>query len=140
VNLTVALLISNFFQILEVHMNLLSQIDAPFVLSHSLNELASLPRGPRLPKSDRVPWINTEIIITERHAMKTYRGIVTDVLCNQATPSGLRVVVQLTSYDPTSPFRLTLDYDGVVEARHGIFSLGALLSLILSHKNCTKIV
>jgi len=85
------------------------------VLSRPLNEIASLHH---VPKCDQVPWIDMEIIIIQRHAMKAHRAIVLDVLCNQPTPSGLRVHVWLTSYDPTAPFRrLTLDYDGVVEAR-----------------------
>jgi hypothetical protein len=76
---------------------------------------------PRLrnPPSDRIPWIRTEIIIiAERNALKGYRGIVLDVLCNQKTPSGLQVQIQLTSLDPNSPFKTFIfDYDNVVEAR-----------------------
>ena len=69
-----------------------------------------------MPPSDLVPWINTEVvIIAERHALKTYRGIILDVLCNQETPSGLRVQIHLASLDPNSPFKtVLLDYDDVV--------------------------
>lgn len=42
-----------------------------------------------------------------------------DVLCNQITSSGLRVEIEVTSYNPTSPFeRKHLDYDDVVEAKY----------------------
>jgi hypothetical protein len=50
--------------------------------------------------------------------MKGYPGVVKDVICNQRTPSGLKVVVQITSLDPSAPFRIIIvDYDMVVEAR-----------------------
>ena len=66
---------------------------------------------------ERAPWINKEIIVvTDGHVFRTLRGIIKDVLCNQPTPSGLRVVVQMHSF-MASP-SITLDYDGVVEARY----------------------
>ena len=68
-------------------------------------------------RPERVPWINKEIIVVkDGHAFRTLKGIVKDVLCNQPTPSGLRLVVQMNSVMafPT----ITLDYDGVVEARY----------------------
>jgi hypothetical protein len=50
--------------------------------------------------------------------MKGHPGIIKDVVCNQPTPSGLRVVVQITSLDSTAPFKhIIVDYDHVVEAR-----------------------
>lgn len=71
-----------------------------------------------IPRSERVPWINVEIIITHG-VMKGRTGVIIDVLCNQRTPSGLRVVVHITLVDPAAPFRrITLDYDHVVEARY----------------------
>jgi hypothetical protein len=70
-------------------------------------------------RSDWIPWLKTEIIIVGRVAQKTYRGIVVDVLCNQKTSSGLRVEIEVTSYNPTSPFEHKhLDYDDVVEAKY----------------------
>ena len=53
---------------------------------------------------------------------------VKDILCNQPTPSGLRVVVQMNHLDSTTPFRqLVLDYDSVVEARYSAFESVELL-------------
>ena len=68
-------------------------------------------------QSEQVPWINKEIIVVkDGHAYRALKGIVKDVLCNQPTPSGLRLVVQMNSI---MAFRsITLDYDGVVEARY----------------------
>jgi hypothetical protein len=100
-----------FIQILEAHVNLLKQIDAPFVLAKPSNALEKT-------QSDRVPWIRTEVIITGRHQLKTRRGIIVDVLCKQDTCSGLRVCLELTTLDPTSPFgHIVLDYDYIVEAK-----------------------
>lgn len=57
-------------------------------------------------------------IIKQGHTMRTYTGVVTDVLCNQKTPSGLRIEVQLTVLGWVHPFkRLTMDYDDVVVDR-----------------------
>jgi hypothetical protein len=73
-------------------------------------------------RSDRIPWINAEIIIAGRHVEKTRLATVKDVLCNQPTPSGLRVVVQMKDLESTTPFRqLVLDYDSVLEARYSAF-------------------
>src|SRR6266540_4270062 len=112
-NLNVALLFLDSLQILEIHINLLRPINAPFVLSRPLHDILA---SHWIPKSGPVPWINTNVIITQQHAMKGHRAVVLDVLCNQKTPSGLRVHIHLTAYDPTSPFRCeTSDYNGVVE-------------------------
>jgi hypothetical protein len=110
-------LCSDLPQTFDVHVNSLKRIAAPFVLG------TQQPR-PQLIRSDPIPWLNTEIVITGRHAQKGYKGIITDVICNQQTSSGLRLQVQLTIYDPTAPFRrITLDYDDVVEARYVVFGL-----------------
>jgi hypothetical protein len=70
-----------------------------------------------LSKADSVPWIGTHIIITKLGSpLKGYEGVVKDVLLGQDTASGLRIVIQLTHFDPSSPFRTTVvDYDDVVE-------------------------
>jgi hypothetical protein len=69
-----------------------------------------------------------EVIITGRHSEKTRLATVKDVLCNQPTPSGLRVVVQMKALESTTPFRqLVLDYDSVVEARYSAFESVELL-------------
>lgn len=101
---------------LDVHINSLKRIAVPLVLG------TQQPRLQHTIRSDPVPWLNTEIIITERHARKGYRGVILDVLCNQQTSSGLRVQVQLTTFDPNAPFpRMLLDYDDVIEARYAVF-------------------
>ena len=68
---------------------------------------------------DHVPWIGTPVIvIKEKHPFRTYPAMVTDVLCGQEMLSGLKLMIQLTCFDPTTPCkRLTLDYDDVVEQR-----------------------
>jgi len=64
-----------------------------------------------------VPWIGTHVIITKlQNALKGYVGIVKDVLRGQDTASGLKVTIQLTRLDPSSPFRtIVVDYDDIVE-------------------------
>jgi hypothetical protein len=68
----------------QVNVNLLKHSDVPHVLGLFPKPAVVIPR------SERVPWINTEIIITGNgHSKKGYRGIIKDILCNQPTPSGL---------------------------------------------------
>jgi len=94
-----------------VSINLLKCVDVPHVLgTHPQNEGA-------IGRSERVPWINKEIIVVkDGHVFRTLKGIVKDVLCNQPTPSGLRLAIQMNSI--TAFPNITLDYDGVVEARY----------------------
>jgi hypothetical protein len=98
-------------QIFDVSVNLLKRATVPHVLgTHPQDEGA-------IGRSEQVPWINKEVIIVkDGHAFRTLKGIVKDVLCNQPTPSGLSLVVQMNSMIMTFP-SITLDYDGVVEAR-----------------------
>ena len=103
-------------QTFQVQINVLKHSDAPNVLGLHLKHAGVIP------PSERVPWINVEIVTARGHPMKGYPGIIKDVLCNQPTPSGLRVLVQITSLDSTAPHRnITLDYDHVVEARYSYF-------------------
>ena len=107
---------SNSRQTFQVPINLLKHSDVPIVLAMHLKHASAISR------LEQVPWINVEIVITHGHPMKGHPGVIKDVLCNQPTPSGLQVVVQITSLDPTAPFKhLTLDYDHVVEARYSYF-------------------
>lgn len=100
----------------QSHINVLKHSDVPFVLGLDPKHAGAIPH------SEQVPWINVEIVITHGHPMKGFPGVVKDVLCNQPTPSGLQVVVQITSFNPNAPFRnLTVDYDCVVEARYSYF-------------------
>jgi hypothetical protein len=70
-----------------------------------------------LSKADCVPWIGTHVVITKYgNPLKGYVGVVKDVLRGQDTASGLKIAIQLTRLDPSSPFRTTVvDYDDVVE-------------------------
>jgi len=99
----------------QVPINLLKHSDAPIVLALHPEHASAVSR------SERVPWIKLEIVIAHG-PMKGYPGVIKDVLCNQPTPSGLQVVVQITSLDPSAPFKhITLDYDHVLEARYSYF-------------------
>ena len=111
---TSSLLFSYFPQTFDVHVNLLKCIPVPFSYGTQPSSSSSDP----LP-SDKVPWLETKVVITKQSsALRTKKGIVKNVLCNQATPSGLRLEIELTSVDAVNPFRrLTLDYDDVVELR-----------------------
>jgi hypothetical protein len=70
-------------------------------------------------KADTVPWIGIHVVITKPGSpLKGYVGVVKDVLCRQDTASGLKIGIQLTHLDPSSPFRTTVvDYDDVVEQK-----------------------
>jgi len=72
-----------------------------------------------LSKANRVPWINTNVIITKIGSpFKGYVGVVKDVLPGQDTASGLKIVIQLAHLNPSAPFRsVVVDYDDVVEQR-----------------------
>ena len=112
--LNIQLLCSYSPQIFDVHVNLLKHATVPHVLgTHPLGEDA-------IGRSERAPWINEEVVVVANgHPFRTLWGTVKDVLCNQPTLSGLRVVVQMNSIMafPTIP----LDYDGVVVARFFFF-------------------
>lgn len=97
-------------QTFDVSINLLKPATVPHVLGTHPQDESTIRR------SERVPWIDKEIIvIKDGHEFRTLKGIVKDVLCNQSTPSGLRVVVQMKSFMALPS--ITLDYDGIVEAR-----------------------
>jgi hypothetical protein len=96
----------------QAQLNLLRRATAPVVLGVPPKNPGSIPRNAK------VPWIGTEVVIGAGHASKGYPGIVKDVLCNQPTSSGLRLEIQITSFDSNAPFRhVILDFDHVLEAR-----------------------
>lgn len=99
----------------DIHINWLKLVDVP--LSHTPQSLPST--SDRVMRHERVPWIGTNVIITKAgHPLKGNPAVVKDVLCSQQTASGLRVAAQITSFDPSRPFKtVVLDYDDVVEAR-----------------------
>jgi hypothetical protein len=99
-------------QIFQMYLNVLRRTTVPVVLGVPQKNPSVIPRR------EKVPWIGTEVVIGPGHASKGYPGIVKDVLCNQSTPSGLQLVIQITSLDSNALFRqLTLDFDHVLEAR-----------------------
>lgn len=69
-------------------------------------------------RPDRVPWLGQTILITKvQHPLKGRQAVVKNVLCGQDTLSGLRIIAQLSHWDPTVPFQtIVIDYDDVVEA------------------------
>jgi hypothetical protein len=97
---------------LQANLNVLRRTTVPVVL-------AVPPKNPgAIPRPEQVPWIGTEVVIGRGHGSKGRPGVVKDVLCNQSTPSGLRLVIQITWLDSNAPFKqLTLDFDQVLEAR-----------------------
>jgi hypothetical protein len=100
---------------LPVHINLLKRSTPPFVLGTQARHFHDTQRF------DHVPWIHTEvIIIAEHHPWRTHRAVIKDILCNQKTPSGLRVAVQLKS--SISSDSILLDYDDVLEAKYVVLN------------------
>jgi hypothetical protein len=98
----------------EFHVNWVKLTTVPFFRTSS-----TLKVDDSLSKADRVPWIGIHVINTKLGSPhKGHVGVVKDVLCGQDTASSLKIVVQLTHLDPSSPFRTVIfDYDDVVEQR-----------------------
>jgi hypothetical protein len=98
----------------EFHINWLKLTDVPF-----LHTSSTLKTDDSLSKADRLPWIGTDVIITKLGSpLKGRAGVVKDVLRCQDTASGLKITIQLTYLDPSSPFKtMVIDYDDVVEKR-----------------------
>ena len=84
-----------------------------------LHTSSTLKPDDGLSKADSVPWISTRVIITKSGSpFKGYVGVVTDVLRGQDTASGLRITIQLTHHDPSSPFKkIVFDYEDIVKER-----------------------
>jgi hypothetical protein len=107
-------LCSYFRQIFDVSVNLLKHATVPHVFGTHPQD------GGAIGRSEQVPWINNEVlVIAHGNPYRQQRGIVKDVICNQPTPSGLRVVVQMNSILATP--NILFDYDGVVEAKYFLF-------------------
>ncbi len=100
-------------EVFEVHANVLRLTAVPHVLGKHRGDANVIPRA------EKVPWIGVEVIIIGAHAQKGYLGIIKNVLCNQSTSSGIRVVMQITSpLVASAPFmHVVVDYNQVVEAR-----------------------
>ena len=84
-----------------------------------LHASSTLKADYSLPKTDIVPWLGTQVIISKvGNPYKGYIGVVKDVLCGQDTASGLKIYLQLERLEPSSPFKkIVMDYDDVVEKR-----------------------
>lgn len=63
------------------------------------------------------PWLNVPATITQKgHPLRNYPAVVKDVLIHQDTPSGLKLVLEITTYNASLPHRTqTIDYDLVVD-------------------------
>jgi len=67
-------------------------------------------------QSNQVPWLSQAVLVSKvNHPFKGHQAIVKGVLYGQDTLSGLRIVAQLSYWDPTVPYQtIVLDYDDVV--------------------------
>ena len=69
---------------------------------------------------DHIPWKGVKILITKQgEQRKGEPAVVDNVLCNQDTPSGLKINVQFMNYNPNMPFQKALfDYDDIIELKY----------------------
>jgi hypothetical protein len=59
------------------------------------------------------------LVSKEGHALKGKRGVVVNVLPRQSTPSGLKIEVEITDYDPNVPYpRVVFDYDDLKDLEY----------------------
>ena len=66
---------------------------------------------------DYIPWKGRIVVIVKKHAMKGYHAVIKDVLCDEASQSGIKLVIQFLQYSAAAPYQsLTFDYDDVVDA------------------------
>lgn len=107
---------SNAMNALEAHLNLL-KITTP-AFQHASDPSGSKPID-RLFKTDPIPWVGVEVTVKAiGHPLKGTLGTVKGVLHGQDTRSGLKIEMEVKSYNPSNPFqRILLDYDDVVESR-----------------------
>jgi hypothetical protein len=82
----------------------------------------SLALSAELSSRDNIPWKGVKVFINKQfHQRKGELAIVTDVLCNQDTPSGLKVQVTFTGFNPSISIPTDLlDYDDVIEYRYEV--------------------
>jgi ribosomal protein L24 len=101
-------------QLYDFHVNWLKLTAVPF-----LHTSSTCKADDSLSKRDSVPWIGTYVIITKIGSpLKGYVGIVKDVIRGQDTASGLKIAVQMTHLEPSSPFRTAIvDHDDLIEQR-----------------------
>jgi len=107
------LIFSFILQQYDCHVNWLKLTAVPFLHASSTSNA-----NDSLSKADRVPWIGTRVLIAKvGNPLKGYYGDVKDVLPGQNTNSGLKISLQLTHLNSSSPFKpMVVDYDDVVEA------------------------
>jgi hypothetical protein len=70
-----------------------------------------------LTHKDHNPWKGIKVLVVKQgEQRKGEPAIVDNVLCNQDTPSGLRINVQFINHNPNNPIQKALfDYDDIVE-------------------------
>lgn len=80
------------------------------------------------------PWVNLPATITKvGNPFRNYPAVVRDVLLRQDTPSGLKVILEITTYQAAAPRRtVSVDYDFVVDAE-SVFRSSSIDSS-LTHK------
>lgn len=74
-----------------------------------------------VPKSSgEMPWIGTRVLVYgRRQSLKAKTGVVRDVICGQNNDSGLRIIIILDNFDPTSANKeFTVDYEHVLEVTY----------------------
>jgi len=73
-----------------------------------------------LSRKDTMPWIRRRVLVSkDGHPFKGYAAEVINVLPRQPTPSGLRIEVQITSYNPSVPYpKVILDYDDLKDLKY----------------------
>jgi hypothetical protein len=81
-----------------------------------------------------MPWIRRRVLISkEGHPLKGKHAVILSVLPRQATPSGLKIEVELTDYDPNAPYRKEFfDYDDLKDARYD-------LTVMFLHRHLTDL-
>jgi hypothetical protein len=107
---------TNVSQTFEIHVNWL-KVTTPEVL-HAPPPSNPDDAGLSSARSNQVPWLGQAILVSKvNHPFKGRQAVVKGVLHGQNTLSGLRIVAQLSYWDPTAPYKtIVLDYDDVVEA------------------------
>lgn len=106
--------LTNFSQSIEVHLNCLVKESVPFQYA-ATTKTSSPP--PQIIKTHKHPWCGIEVIINKFGSpRKGETGKIVNVLFGQQTTTGLKFEIQLTRYDPSTPFqKIIVDCDDVCE-------------------------
>ncbi|PPQ74375.1 hypothetical protein CVT24_000864 [Panaeolus cyanescens] len=73
--------------------------------------------SPRHKHVTREAWYHRHVIISKtKNPWKGHKGIVKNVVTGQQTSSGMKIEIELATFDPSHPFkRVTVDYDDILE-------------------------